>query len=79
MRIGLIGNNSVEYIEHLLDIWNSNDSAVLIDSSAPPSMAFSMLSEAHAEECYVERPLFDDCACTPPSLKVHLYSQRYCY
>lgn len=37
MRIGIIGHNSVEYIETLFSIWNSGHSAVLIDSEAPPS------------------------------------------
>lgn len=29
-RIGLIGENSIEYVNHLLDIWNNGDCAVLI-------------------------------------------------
>ena len=30
-RVGLIGENSIEYINALLDIWNNGDCAVLID------------------------------------------------
>ena len=35
MRIGLMGHNSVEFIEQLIGIWNNNDSAVLIDYDMP--------------------------------------------
>lgn len=30
-RVALIGENSVEYVNALLDIWNNGDAAVLID------------------------------------------------
>ena len=35
MRIGLMGHNSVEFIEQLIRIWNNNDTAVLIDYDMP--------------------------------------------
>ncbi len=37
MRIGLIGHNSIEYIEKLFEIWNSGNSAILIDYDTHPS------------------------------------------
>lgn len=34
-RIALIGNNSVGYIEKLIDIWNDGNCAVLLDFRIP--------------------------------------------
>ncbi len=34
-RVGLIGGNSVEYVDKLIDIWNSGNCAVLIDFQIP--------------------------------------------
>lgn len=74
MRIGIIGSNSVECAELLLNIWNNDDSAVLIDSSAPPSIVFSMLSDAGVSDCYVERSLAYDYVDAPPPLTIRKYS-----
>ncbi len=51
-RVGLIGSNSVEFIDKLLSIWNNNDSAVLIDYDTPAKAAADMLSEVGADFCY---------------------------
>ena len=53
MRIGIIGHNSVEYIETLFSIWNSGHSAVLIDSEAPPSAIIKIFEECNVERCYI--------------------------
>ena len=34
-RIGLIGENSISYIQKLIDIWNNGDCAVIIDWRIP--------------------------------------------
>ncbi len=73
-RVALIGNNSVEYVEKLLSIWNNNDSAVLIDYDTPPSIAFAMLSEVGAGRCYIENSLTDMNDAAPPTLKTTQYS-----
>ena len=57
MRIGIIGHNSVEYIETLFSIWNSGHSAVLIDSEAPPSAIINFFEECNVERCYIEESL----------------------
>ena len=49
-RIGLIGENSIEYVNHLLDIWNNGDCAVLIDWRIPIATALEMMQEARSEE-----------------------------
>ncbi len=53
-RVALIGNNSVEYIEILLNIWNNNDSAVLIDYDTPVEVAKLILLETGVRLCYIE-------------------------
>ncbi len=57
MRIGLIGHNSVEYIQKLLQIWNNNDSAVLLDSDMPFSVVSSILNESNVEKLLIEDTL----------------------
>ena len=58
-RIALIGENSIEYIKMLLNIWNNGDCAVLIDCQIPPSVAVEMMLEANVGVCYVERKYYD--------------------
>ena len=57
MRIGLIGHNSVEYIQKLLQIWNNNDSAVLLDPDMPFSVVSSILNESNVEKLLIEDTL----------------------
>ena len=78
MRIGLIVRNTTEYAERLFRIWNSGDSAVLIDCDAPPSVSFGLLKEAGACKCYLENSLadrYDDTA--PPSFEMTCYPTEY--
>ena len=46
-RIGLIGNNSIEFINILLDIWNQGNCAVIIDFRIPFLKAFELLKIAN--------------------------------
>lgn len=65
-RIGLIGENSIEYVSHLLDVWNAGDSVVLIDWRIPADSAAWMLKEAGAEYCLIDsryRERFTDRHC----------------
>lgn len=57
-KIALIGENSIEYIDILLDIWNSGDCAVLIDWRIPPLTIIDMLQTANVEICYIEKQLY---------------------
>lgn len=57
-RIALIGDNSIEYVNVLLDIWNSGDCAVLIDWRIPFQTAYEMMIEANVSKCYIERRIF---------------------
>lgn len=56
-RIGLIGENSVEYLLKLLEIWNSGCSAVLIDWRIPPKKAIELLRESQADTCFVQEKI----------------------
>lgn len=58
-RIGLIGHNSVEYVNTLLSIWNSGNTAVLIDWKIPEGSIIRMLKASGVERCYVDIELID--------------------
>lgn len=57
-RVALIGDNSVEYVNALLDIWNNGDCAVLIDWRVPFRTAYEIMTEANVSKCYIERRIF---------------------
>ena len=70
-RVGLIGDNSIEYICTLIDIWNNGDCAVLIDWRIPNKTAIELMREASVEKCYIELKFFknfEDSADTDISL-----------
>lgn len=58
-RIVLIGENSIAYINTLLDIWNNGDCAVLIDWRIPLITATEMMKEAGVSECYIQKNLLE--------------------
>ena len=73
MRVGLIGHNSVEYVNMLFEIWNSGDSAILIDYDTPPSVVKQILEECEAGCCFAEESLcflFEN----PPPFAIKTYS-----
>lgn len=57
MRIGLMGHNSVEFIEQLIRIWNNNDSAVLIDYDMPIDALQRIISNIRISSLRVEESL----------------------
>lgn len=58
-RIALIGENSVEYIDVLVDIWNNGNCAVLVDCQIPPQVAVEMMHEAQVAKCYIEKKYYE--------------------
>ena len=54
-RIGLVGDNSIEYVRILTDIWRNGNCAVLIDWRIPFDTAVKMMEEASVEMCYIEK------------------------
>ena len=67
MRIGLIGRNSIEFAERLLQIWNKNDTAVLIDCDAPPLVTKQLLKEANVNRCFIDSCILDKIDISDPS------------
>lgn len=59
-RVALIGQNSVEYINALVNIWNNGDCAVLIDWQVPIETAVNMMREAKVTTCFLEQKIFDN-------------------
>lgn len=76
-RIALIGDNSIEYVNVLLDIWNSGDCAVLIDWRIPFQTAYEMMIEANVSKCYIERRIFSKINAEDYSqLQFEVYTER---
>lgn len=58
-RVALIGENSIEYVSALVDIWNHGNCAVLLDWRMPFQTLWKMMKEANVETCFIEKSLFD--------------------
>ena len=65
MRIGLIGDNSLEFVEKLLEIWSMSDCAVIIDWRMPFAKIDELLIEAKVSLCYIEKGLIENGIVTP--------------
>lgn len=59
-RVALIGENSIGYVNALVDIWNNGDCAVLLDWRIPFSTATEMMTEADVRICFIEKGLFNN-------------------
>lgn len=59
-RVALIGENSVLYVDILINIWNAGHSAVLIDWRIPWSTAIIMMREANVKKCYIESEKYNE-------------------
>ena len=75
-RVALIGENSVEYISTLVDIWNNGDCAVLIDWRSPLQTAAEMMREANVHTCYIEKNLFNKSITTSGNISFVLYERK---
>ena len=53
-RVALIGDNSIEYVNALIHIWNNGDCAVLLDWRIPFQTAYEMMLEANVSKCYID-------------------------
>lgn len=54
MRIGLVGDNSLEFVELLLKIWSDSNCAVIIDWRMPACKIDELLIEAGVESCFID-------------------------
>lgn len=60
MRIGLIGDNSLEFVELLLKIWSDSNCAVIIDWRMPACRINELLLEAEVECCFIDEIYFNE-------------------
>ena len=74
-RVGIIGENSPNFIELLIDIWNNGDCAVMIDWRIPIQTAVQMLIEANANKCYVESKFYQDVYCVSKEVEMVSYDK----
>ena len=58
-RVALIGENSIGYVNALVDIWNNGDCAVLLDWRIPCPTAIEMMIEADVHTCFIDKSLFN--------------------
>lgn len=78
-RVAIIGENSIEYVDALLDIWNNGDCAVLIDCQTPPKAAIQMMMEAQVKKCFVEQKLYEKfCAVLDEGFELVPYKRSEC-
>lgn len=59
-RIAVIGENTIEYINYILQIWRDGNCAVLIDWRIPLQKAIEMMKEASVCSCYIEDRLLSE-------------------
>lgn len=57
-RVGIIGENSIEYVEKIFDAWAENKSVVLIDWRIPPQKSLEMMRDAEVSTIYIESSLY---------------------
>ena len=58
-RVALIGENSVEYVEKLINIWNEGNCAVLLDWRIPCQTLVEMMLEAGVRLCYIQEKYYE--------------------
>lgn len=59
IRTALIGENSVEYVETLIEIWNEGNCAVLLDWRIPCRASIEIMIEAGVQLCYVQEKYYE--------------------
>lgn len=57
-RVALVGENSIEFVSMLINIWNQGDCAVIIDWRIPDSIREALLKEANVKQCYIEEKYY---------------------
>lgn len=58
-RIGIIGENSIEFIEILLDIWKNQNIACVFDWRIPLSEIEFRIKEADIKLCYIQKNILN--------------------
>ena len=76
MRIGLIGDNSLQFVDKLLDIWNIGACAVVLDWRIPFLSTQEMLLEAGVEKCFVSNDYYKKIDKDSIKLKIETYKSE---
>lgn len=58
-RIGIVGRNSISYVELLINVWNAGDSTVLLDWQMPADVINRLLLELNVTKCFVETNIIE--------------------
>ena len=53
-RIAIMADNSVFYLEKVIEIWNSNNCVVLVDKRIPAKKAIELIQMANVTLCYTD-------------------------
>ena len=56
--VGLIGFNSVEYVEKIIELWNEESCVILLDNSTPYEMIVEHLNMVKCNICYIENKIY---------------------
>lgn len=59
-RVALIGENSVEFVTRLINIWNDGDCAVLIDWRTPFKRIVELMGQVGVHKCHIEKKILDN-------------------
>lgn len=54
-RVAIIANNSIEYLNKIIDIWNTGDVPVLIDFRIPLTSCLKLLKHAEVNKIYTDK------------------------
>ena len=74
-RVAIVGENSIEYVSKLLDIWNKGDCAVLFDWRIPSDTLMQMMEEAGVTDCIIEKTIFNKFASTSSNINYIIYEK----
>lgn len=73
-RVAIIGENSIEYVQILLEIWNRNASAVLIDWRIPYAKIVEILKDAKVDYVCIGKSCISNWLGNEPSFSnVHIF------
>lgn len=75
-RVALFGDNSIEYVNILIDIWNNGDCAVLIDSRIPFFSATRLMKEANVNICYIDEKIWKNNCENDGEIKFILFNKE---
>lgn len=58
-KVALIGENSIGYVKKIIEIWNNQECAVLIDVRLPNTTLLKIISDCNIQKCYIDRDYID--------------------